>query len=293
MTSVSLRRAVVLTLALSALAALPRSAPAQIGGLIKKKIATASGQDKLAPSTGDNVAFDNITLELTPERLGKVIAGKQAGNQIANSPTGAKALREKRDALDEQLSQLREKNSKVLDAWDERKSAIASCRDSAFQAITEQIGKNFQLNAMSDPTTMQKLSELSMQISQAMSKGDTALTRKLTEQGQALMAPKPTDTLAVDRKCGSDKDAPPAAAQAASLQKQIDQSYDMIRGAEVAERNAELKESGLTDKQLAVACERIQLFVQRQAAKQRQTGLTSTELSALKEREKDLKDLCT
>jgi len=291
MSIVSLRQTAVIALALSAVAGVPGSASAQIGGLIKKKIASA-GQDQVQKSTGDNVAFDNIVLELTPERVGKVIAGKQAGRRLATSPTGVIALREKKDATSEQLSQLRDKNGKVFDAWDTKKDAIRSCRDSVLQAAEKRIGENFQMSAMSDPDMMQKMMELGAAIQKANAQGDTAQVRKLSMQTAAMVAPTKADSLAADRKCGSPRDAPAVVAQAASLQDQIDQLLDQIRNAEVAASRAEQEGSGLNSKQLAMACERIEYYMQRLAAKSRQAGFTAAELDALKQRETDLKGLC-
>ncbi len=294
MTSVSLRPAAIAAFALSALVGVPRSTPAQFGGLIKKKIATAAaGQAQAVKPAGENVAFDNITLELTTDRLDKVIAGKQAGRKLAEGPNGVNAVREKKDALDEQLRQLRDKNGKVFDAWDTRKSAISSCRDSVLSARQEKIAESFQVNAMNNPELLQKMSELGMATQKAMAKGDTALARKLTLQTAAMMEPTRADSLAADRKCGSTKDAPAVVAQATSLQEQIDQLENQVRAAEVATSKAELKESGLTEKQLAMACERIQYYMERLAAKARQAGFTAAELDALKQREADLKGLCS
>lgn len=291
MSIVSLRQTAVIAFALSAIAGVPRSASAQIGGLIKKKIA-AAGQDQVQKSTGDNVAFDNIILELTPERLGKVTAGKQAGKKLATGPNGVIALREKKDALSEQVSQLRDKNGKVFDAWDTKRYAIKACRDSVLHAAEQKIAENFQMTAMSDPAVMQKMMDLGAAIQKANAQGDTAQVRKLTMQTAAMVAPTRADSLAADRKCGSAKDAPAVVVQATSLQEQIDQLLDQIRTAEVAITKAEQNGSGMNAKQLAMACERIEYYMQRLAAKSRQAGFTSAELDALKQRETDLKGLC-
>ncbi len=293
MTCASLRRTAVMALTLSTVALLPKSASAQIGGLIKKKIASAAaGQEQAVRPAGENVAFDNIILELTPERLGKVIAGKQAGKKSATGPSGAIALREKKDALSDQLSQLRDKNSKVFDAWDTKKDAIKSCRDSVLHLAQKRIAENFQATALSDPDVIQKMTDLGAAIQKAYAQGDTAQVRKLTMQTAAMMEPTRTDSLAADRKCGSPKDAPAVVAQATSLQDQIDQLNDQIRNAEVAASRAEQEGSGLNSKQLAMACERIEYYMQRLAAKSRQAGFTAGELDALKQREADLKGLC-
>jgi hypothetical protein len=290
---VSLHQTAVMAFALSAVALMPKSTPAQLGGLIKKKVAAvAAGQEQAIKPAGENVAFDNIILELTPERIGKVVAGKQAGKKIATGPSGAIALREKKDALEEQLSQLRDKNSKVFDAWDVKRDAIRSCRDSVLHLAEKRITENFQMTALSDPELLQKMTDLGAAIQKAYARGDTALVRKLTMQTAAMMEPTKADSLAADRKCGSLKDAPAVVAQASSLQDQIDKLLDQIRNAEVAASKAEQEGSGLNSKQLAMACERIEYYMQRLAAKSRQAGFTAAELDALKQREVDLKGLC-
>lgn len=259
-----------------------RDAQAQLGGLIKKKVGQAARQTAAAQATGQPPVFDDVILELTPARLGKVIAGKNAGKQLATGPNSPVALRKKLDALDEQQATIYRKHVDDINAWDAKRMDAERCRDSVLALAGDRQGS----------TWLQRAGPLSMQVAQAQQKGDTAELRRLTEQLQRLKEPTAADTVQATKQCGTT--TPPAIVQQwLGIKSQMDPVNAEIGKAEQAIRDAETSTSGMNDRQLAMACERIQIFVDRMKAKKQQPGFTAAELQALEQAIKDLDRLCT
>jgi hypothetical protein len=256
---------------------------AQIGGLIKKKVGqAAAGQAPAAQATGQAPVFDNVILELTPPRLAQVIAAKKAGKQLATGPNSPVALRKKLDALDEQQAAIYSKHVDDINAWDAKRMDAERCRDSVLALASDRQGS----------TWLQRAGPLSMQVAQAQQKGDTAELRRLTEQLQRLREPTAADTVQAVKQCGIA--TPPAIVQQwLGIKSQMDTVNEEIAKAEQAISDAETATSGMNQRQLAMACERIQIFVDRMKAKKQQPGFTAAEIQALDQAIKDLDKLCT
>jgi hypothetical protein len=260
-----------------------RDGQAQLGGLIKKKVGqAAAGQAPATQATGQAPVFDNVILELTPPRLAQVIAAKKAGKQLASGPNSPVALRKKLDALDEQQAAIYRKHVDDINAWDAKRMDTEGCRDSVLALASDRQGS----------TWLQRAAPLSMQVAQAQAKGDTAELRRLTEQLQRLKAPTAADTAQAVKQCGTP--APPAIVQQwLGIKSQMDPVNEEIGKAEQAIRDGETSTSGMNERQLAMACERIQIFVDRMKAKKQQPGFTAAEIQALDQAIKDLDKLCT
>src|SRR5690606_33480179 len=116
--------------------------------------------------------------------------------------------------------------------------------------------------------------------------------RKFGEEVEAFTKPTSADSAAVRGACAQ-SGMPPEhqqyaamEEQIASLRKRVDVATDEV--ARLAERT-----SGLTRRQLGIACERINLYQNQLAAKKGMNGFSSTELEALEQRKSDLERLCT
>lgn len=277
-----------LSLALLAVAAVipSRDAGAQIGGLIKKKVGQAAAAEAPAvPSVGEPVAFDDVLLELTPDRLARIAAGKAAGRKIAEGPTGPAAIRKQRDALDQRQGELNAKHEDAIYAWDEARRAAANCRDSILVAIAD------EKRASSAEEFLERNRQLALDIGQAQARGDTAEVRRLTEKFQASQQPTRADSLAAERKCGV-KPPPPPVQEWLDLRERVDTLNQRLASAEQAVRDAEEQASGMNHRQLAISCERIRIYIERAEAKQRQQGFSQAELEALEQARAELKRLC-
>jgi DNA repair exonuclease SbcCD ATPase subunit len=273
------------------LLAAPLSAHAQLGGL-KKKLTKAADQATAAViPAGPAEAFTEALLELTPDRLNQVIAGKQAGRRVADAPNGLKALRKQLADVDSRLNDLVNKSQAVMDAWDQKRSAMEACRDEAFRSHRQARKEEYRARMVSDQVFARKVGELSLAIQNAQLKADSALMRSLGKEVEALTALTAADSLAVDKACGSPADAPPAVREIAALEQQKQQLLAEIRKAEAAVSEAEQQASQMNAEQFGMAWERVQLYMSRFGAAAKQTGFSPKELQALAARTDELEQL--
>ena len=113
-----------------------REAGAQIGGLIKRKVGqAAAGEAATAASVGEPVAFNDELLELTPERLERIGAGKAAARKIAEGPNGPAAIRKRLEEVDARQAELYSKHVDEINAWDQARMDAERCRDSVLTEV--------------------------------------------------------------------------------------------------------------------------------------------------------------
>lgn len=238
-----------------------------------------------AQSTGEPVAFDNVVLELTPQRIAKVVAAKNAAKQLASGPNSPAALRTKLDADDARQAAIYNKHVGDINDWDQKYRDTQECRDSVLSAIAD---KN-QMD--SNPQFLQKMTELSLAYAQAQAKGDTAEMRRLAAEFQNAKQPTRADSLQAARGCGV-ASAPAIVQQWLDIKRGMDSLTVQMGKAEQAILDAEQNGSGMNARQLAIACERIRIFLEREKAKKKQAGFTTAELQALEQAIKDLDPIC-
>lgn len=255
--------------------AAPEPAQSQVGGLIPKRPVKGQAQ-------ADAPQFNDVTLELTTERIDKLLAAKQAGKRLADGPTGPAALREKADQLDIRQAAIYDKNGKEIEKWDAKKREVENCRDSSLIAI-----KDSKKPGMQD---LAKMQELSMTLLAAQQKGDTAEVRRITERFQKGQEPTAADSAAVTKRCG-DPSPIGVVKEWASLKNQIDNLRNQATQADAQIDKTETSTSGMNARQRAVSCERIKKFIEQLKKKQEHAGFSDAEIEAAKKREQAIKDL--
>lgn len=275
------------------LAGLPLTATpvqAQLGGLIKKATQKAAA----SVPAGEPDAYTDILLELKADVLPRVIAGKKAGNAFAAGPSGPHAARTRHEAAAGRANDFRQRNAGLLEAWEERLSRSRNCTDSAYVALDEQRRNQLNQRMMGDPVLRQKMIEAAPRIAAAQQKaaqGDSADLNRINAELQALGKPTAADSAQVRSKCGLPP-APPAVQQLATLEQEAEKLRNDIGRAEAEAQRLEEQASGLNQKQLAVACERILIYLNRLKAQGAQKGFSAAELEALDRHRKDLEKLC-
>jgi hypothetical protein len=138
---------------------------------------------------------------------------------------------------------------------------------------------------------MEQYRQLALDYAQAQARGDSAAMKRLMAEIERKGKPTRADTLAAERSCGVP--APPRVVQEwLDLRSQLDDQQQRLANAEQAVRDAEQRESGMNNRQLAISCERIKIYIARMEAKQQQHGFTQEELEALEEARAQLKRLC-
>lgn len=282
---------------------------AQIGGLVKRATKKAADQqaekqlDKqsnavVASTPGAAPNFDNVTLELTNDRISQIIRGLAAGRVVldgANGSPGRTALVTRRDDAARKSAELSQANSKVFDAYYQKRDASQRCRNDAIaasrdkkQAAAEQRQKEFQQKAMSDPAFRDKAMAAAQKMALAQQKGDTAeMKRIMAELGGVADDPK-ADSLAADKTCGPAPAKPAAMAQVEQLDAQANSLTDEIRKLEQKSADTEVRESGLTERQFLMARERVEAYLSALKYKSEPRGFSANELQALGDRRADL-----
>ena len=265
---------------LGLLAVFPSIASAQLGGIVKKVV-----EKSTVPPPTDPPTFNDVTLELTPARIDKVIAAFLAVRAMSNGPTGSSALRLKLNTASDKVGEFRSKNERAIAAFEEKQNKIRDCVDSVLAETKTKRQKDFMQNAMADP---QKVLELSQALMEAQQKRDTAAIRKLTAQAAGMGEPTKADSQAARKVCG-DPTPPPALGQLAALEKAQADAEEALRAAEAAESKAEENQSGMKANQYHIAVERMQMWLEKFEKNAQQKGFTPSELKALEARHKDIK----
>ncbi len=260
-----------------------RSAEAQLGGLIKKKAdqatITAKGQEQ--------VKFDNVILEITEERVNKLIAAKRAGRQMADVPNGLNAVQAKITPLDERQAAIYEKHVDDINGWDEKRRDQERCIGEALAALQDQ-----RQAAMPDPQTMQKLMELAQALAAAQAKGDTAEVRRLGAEVEKLKSRhSQADSLAAEKQCGASPAPPAIVKEWLDAKAQIEALTNQLHAAESAIRAEEARVSGMDARQNAMLCERVKMYIEQLRNKSRHVGFSDDELKRLANLEQAIKDL--
>jgi hypothetical protein len=275
------------------LVAAPAAAHAQLGGLAKR--AAQRALEKKAEKTvvdktvGDEspscrrVEFDRTTVELTPERLDKIIAALESAYS-GSAGTKRKALRSDLDAAEARLQEL-EADPNVQKAEDAQRE-YRSCRQEAFQEV---VSKRVEQEGQGIMTKyMQAMRVHNEKIAAAQAKGDTARANALTDSTWQVMTqvvqPTSADSAMVDRKCGKPPRPSRRAAERDSLRTAVREMNDELRSMDEDLEDGMLRKTGLTAAQFAMAKERLVTFVKQK----RTCGFTKGEADGISERKDKL-----
>jgi hypothetical protein len=282
-------------LAVAFVLTLPGVAHAQLGGLAKRaaqKALEKKAEKTVTGGSGDesaacrNVTFDRTTVELTEERVDAIIKA------LNTAYAGAKGARRRElqsnvDAAEARLQEL--ENDPTVQKAQDSEAEYKSCRQEAFQQIVnarvEKEGQGIMTKYMA---AMRVHNE---KIAAAQQRGDTAKANALTDSTWQVMmtvvTPTAADSAVVQRKCGNPPRPSRRAAERDSLRTAVREMNDEIRAMDEDAEDAMLKASGLTATQLAMARERLTMFVKEKKS----CGFTKVEVDAIGARRAELEKL--
>ena len=285
------------------LVTIPGVAHAQLRGIAKraaeraleKKVETSATNAATggANSSGDdsprcrNVTFDRTTVELTPARLDGII---KALNSVYDGPSGAKRreLQSRLDGAEARLEELR--NDASLQKAEDSEREYKSCRQDAFQEIvSKRLEGEGQAGIMTKYMTAMRVHN--EKITAAQAKGDTVKANALQDSTWQVMmtvvTPTAADSATVQKKCGREPRVSRRVVERDSLAVAVREMNDEVRAMDEDAEDAMLKASGLTATQLAMARERLTMYVKQN----RTCGYTKTEVDAINERRAQLEKL--
>ena len=267
----------------AALLILASPAPAGIGDMVK------SAKKKVAQSTGERPAeanrpagrvpeFNDRVLELTGPRLDQVLAGyKAAAAIVADRPR----LIARQQSLQKEIDDLNAKHGEAIGAYMKKKNDDENCMREAIEENLQKRRKEMQQKMMTDRAEMEKFARLSLRFNEAQLKGDTASVRKLQAEILALDAPTRADTLVARQKCGPAPPPLPAALRMDAAQAELGNCGEQIRAVDYKAREARIDANGLTEDQIAIAIDRIVLYLAAMKQNQTPMGFTEAEIKAL------------
>ena len=285
------------------------NASAQIGGLVRKardkaieqqvEKRTNSAATSNAATSSVAPRYDDVTLELTNDRIAQVLRGLTAGRAVLDGATGSPSrasLIARRDDAARKSAAISDANGKPFEAYYLKRDATQRCRNDAErsssqkrQQANEQKQKEFQAKAMSDPAFREKAMATAQKIAIAQQRGDTTEMRRLmVELNGGSPDDAKVDSIAADKACGPMPARPAAMAQVEQLDAQVNALGDQIRKLEETSSATEVKESGLTERQFLMARERIEAYLSAMKYNSEPRGFGPGELAALGARRTDL-----
>jgi hypothetical protein len=276
------------------------AASAQLGGLVKKardKVVENQVEKQIDKRTGtasDPGAppkFDEVTVELTSDRLAQMIRGLSAGRAVLDGTSGSPGratLVARRDEAANKSGNLASDNAKLLNAYTEKRDVSERCHNDAMRAsqekrhaAAEQRNKELQAKAMSDPAYREKVIALTQKMGEAQARGDTVALKKLAAEFGLTPDDAKPDTIAADKACGPLPSKPAVLVQMEQLDAQVRALSEQIRQLEEKSSATEIKESGLTERQFFMARERVEAYLSAVKYKSQPRGFSASELEAL------------
>jgi len=299
--STARRAFIVAAIAAAASVIVPVSAAsAQLGGLVKK------ARDKVVENQVDKQVdkrtasmtpsappkYDDVTIELTAERVDGVVRGLTAGRAALD---GRAPLVARRDEVVNRRSDLSDKNQKLLSDYTNNNDAKNRCRSQAMYASREkrneteqQRMKEYQAKALSDPVYRDKVMAISQKMAAAQQRGDTTELKRLAGELGLKEDDTKADTLAADKACGPALAKPAVLVQIDSLDAESNKLTEQIRAIEEKAATTEWKESGMNERQYHMARERIEAYLSGMKYNSKPGAFSATEMEALGARRADL-----
>lgn len=256
----------VFLLALTAPASAQFKKP-KVGGIIGKVVpqtATASSREGIRTA---NLTFDDRVLEITPERIERVIRAIEAGKVMAQ-----KVEAQDLDAIDRANTAKRETYERDYQAYREKRAAFERCVEPEQEKMKGQMAGYV-------PSDQEKarMEAVATRIRAAKERGDLAETRRLADslttammgRTRGAVAMSEAGTRELSAKCGKAPQEPSRPGYQDAL---TWESVDRV----------EVEASGLTDAQYHILRERIAPFVVS-GGESSSMAYTESEVSVLKE----------
>ncbi len=276
--------------------ALAAAAPARAGirDLVKKakdKAAQATGkkEEAAAPAPAAKVEFNDVILELTDQRLERIVAAFKAASAAS---AGRPALVEKLNQVSMERHEVFQKNEEAIRATRGKRDDVEVCYHDGYQEAHDRRSEEFQQKALTDPAIREKFTRAAQEHNAAVARGDSAAIQKVQETMLSVIAPTHEDTLQVRQKCGPIPPRLAAEDKLDALDKQIASLSEQIRAVDEKVSEAQAEGGQLDRKQFAMAAERIQMYLawreSKSYSKSATRGFTPAEIEAL---EKHLEQL--
>ena len=270
-------------------------APAGIGNPLKKmkeKIAQKVTPQEVAGEVigDDTVLFDDVVVELTDARLGRIVAAFKAAKSAG---TGRPAAVEKLNKAMEERGNLWEKHGESIMELQRKRGDLNVCYHDGYQEAQERKTQEYSQRALTDPALLAKFARAAQEHNAAAASGDSTATAKLNAVLYSEMLPSSADSLEIRKKCGAMPPPTPAETKIAALEKETTAQTEAIRTIDIQIADAQSKELKMKSEQFAMAMERVQVYMawkswKAESKPKSPRGFTPEEIEAL---EKHLEEL--
>jgi predicted nucleic acid-binding Zn-ribbon protein len=277
-----------------ALLAAASPAHAGLGDMMKKATdkATKAATQKATPAAPCKaVEYDDVTLELTNDRVEHILAAfKAAGDAGAGRP----ALVEKLNKVNEERGALWDKHGETIQATRSKRDDIKTCYHDGYQAAQERRTEEYTKRAMTtDPALLAKYQRAAAENNAAAAKGDSAALSRIMQVMHEETAPTPEDSLKVKKECGPLPPQSAAEAKVDALDKETTSLNDQIARVDENVAKAQSKAGGMGDQQWAAALERIRAYLgwkqSNPSSKSPPCGFNGAEFQALEKHAEQLR----
>jgi hypothetical protein len=240
--------------------AAPRSASAQLGGLMKKAKEVAAGKTTEAVVNKASVKpVDAFGQPLTSTQVDAVLRGLAASQ---NKMDEVKAAQAEADRMSNAISKAHEGHDEDFQAYSELHNKVGECQSQFIDARHETATRAFQAKLLSDPAAAQAqakaMSDMSIQMAKLNSAGDTAGARKYMMQKMSSIYGTPaSDTAAAVTQCGAAPARPTWLVEEENYRTQWQAQQDKVRISEKAAANVGTDAAGMSKESYALARERM------------------------------------
>jgi len=275
--------AAVLVLAATPIAISPAHAGIRdLAKSAKEKAAKATGQKSADhPCTGMDAQFSETTIELTGDVLDKLLASRKATQPMRDEL--AKLLA-RRVTIQREIEDLRGKHGDAIVENENRRAEFRSCMNSTLEGIKQRKVQTEMANTMANPRSAEKLLKLTAAFNDAQMKGDTAEVNRLQREMGSLFDATHADSLEAEKQCGRMPALHPATVKVDALNQELATIDEKIRDLEKQATKVQADKCKLTKGQIAMAWERITMYVGKSKNDAKPCGFSAAELSALSER---------
>ncbi len=278
-----------------ALLVIASPARAGLGDMMKKAKDTATkatGQKAAPAAPCKAVEYDDVTLELTNDRVEHILAAfKAAGEAGAGRP----ALVEKLNKVNDERGAIWEKHGEAIQKTQSKRSDVETCYHDGYNAAQERRTEEYKKRALTDPVLLQKFQRAAAENNAAAAKGDSAAINRIMQVLHEETAPTREDSVQVRKECGPLPPRSAAEEKIDALDKEITALNDQIATVDERVAEAQAKQGGMDQQQWAAALERIRGYLgwkgsnSSSKSKSPPCGFSSAEFQALEMRSEQLR----
>lgn len=256
-----------------------------------KATQAVAGKEQPKVETG-SVVFDDVVLELTDERVGRIVSAFQAAKTAG---AGRAAAVEKLNKTSEERGKIWEKNGEAIMELQRKRGDLEVCYHDGYREAQDRKSAEYAQRALSDPALRDKYMRAAQQYNEAAAKGDSAAIAKAQAVVLSETMISHEDSVAVRQKCGAMPPPTPPELKIAELEKEIAARNDEIRDIDRKVAEAQAQQLQMTGEQFAMASERIQMYLAWKSAATKSKnppvlrGFTQEEIDAMEKRLAELR----